>query len=159
MERRYLEIREESQGTVSGTAIVYSAVAELAPDVREKFLPGAFDPIEDVVLNFQHQRTRPLARTGGSGLVFKDSKQRLDFTAEVTDPEVRSLLDRKILRGASVEFRCRRDHIDSEGVRVISSAFLTGLALVDRPAHDLAQIREAHRAAGSRERLFRRRVL
>ena len=154
MERRYLEIRfAEDTGSVSGTAMVYGAVADLGP-FKERVLPGAFRPIEDVVLNFQHQRNRPLARTGGSGLVFKDDKERLEFTADITDQEVRSLVTRRILRGASVEMIVKRDRM-IDGVREISRANLIGLALVDRPAHDLAQLREAFQAAGNRERLYR----
>ena len=60
-------------------------------------------------LNFQHDRTRPIARTGGGGLELTDSRELLEMRVEV--PETREGMDalelvkRSILRGLSVEFR------------------------------------------------------
>ena len=44
-------------------------------DFREEFQAGAFGSVSalDVILNRQHDRRMPLARTGGGGLVLTDS--------------------------------------------------------------------------------------
>ena len=62
----------------------------------------------NILLNFQHQRARPLARTGGGGLVLTDSAERLEVAA--TLPMTRdaddalTLVDEGILQGFSIEF-------------------------------------------------------
>ena len=57
---------------------------------RERFESGAFGDLAtaDVLLNAQHQRAVPLARTGGGGLVLLDTLMELRIDA--TLPETRA---------------------------------------------------------------------
>ena len=57
---------------------------------RERIEPGAFAPLGDAILNAQHDRTTPLARTDGGGLTLLDSEAALEIRAEL--PPTRSLL-------------------------------------------------------------------
>ena len=70
--------------TLSGTAIRYGDVARL-PWGQERFEPGAFDDVAgaDVILNVAHDRGRPIARTGGGGLVLADSADALTIRADL----------------------------------------------------------------------------
>ena len=51
----------------------------------ERFEPGAFGDVgaADVLLNRQHDRTEPLARTGGAGLVLMDTADSLTMRADL----------------------------------------------------------------------------
>ena len=74
----------------------------------------------------------------GNGLAFRDSASALRATIELPrtadGDDALELLDRDVLRGFSVEFRCLRE--DWAGnVRVVREATLTGLALVANPAY------------------------
>ena len=71
LERRFVELRSEGERRLSGVAIRYGDTAT-TPWGKERFSPGAFAPIGDVLLNAQHQRTVPLARTDGGGLTLVD---------------------------------------------------------------------------------------
>ena len=134
--------------TIGGNAVVYGDVARVGYG-RERIAPGAFGDVNslDVILNFQHRRDRPLARTGGGGLVVSDSPTAL--TVRATLPETReaddalALVKSGVLRGLSIEFRAVRERLDA-GVRVIEVAELSGVGLVDRPAYpaSIADVRE-----------------
>ena len=136
---------------LGGVAISYNVVSQVAPGLMERFLPGSFGNVDklDVILNVQHNRERPIARTGpDSGLVLVDSQDALRVTAlldtETTDgADAVRLLTRQILRGLSVEFVAIRQAFVA-GVREIREARLMGLGLVDRPAHEgsVAELRE-----------------
>ena len=80
MERRFTEFRQEGRRLL-GTVIKYGDVSR-QPWGTERFEPGAFQPIGDVILNAHHERSRPLARVGG-GLTLEDSPQALTMTAEL----------------------------------------------------------------------------
>ena len=104
----------------------------------------------DTILHFQHERARPLARSGGGGLLLTDSAERLEVAA--TLPETRDaddaleLAQKGILRGFSTEFLARRERYEN-GTRVIEKAALPGLGLVDSPAYGQSVITEI-RATG-----------
>lgn len=99
------------------------------------FLPGAFDPVpDDLILNRQHNRHIPLARTPDS-LQVLDSPETLSLTATLPDTtqanDVLTLVRSKVLRGLSIEFRAvKEDFID--GIRTISKAALYGFGVVDQ---------------------------
>ena len=80
-DRVYCEIRQNGR-RLSGTAVRYGDVATL-PWGRERFTAGAFAPIGDVLLNSQHDRRTPLARTGGGGLEIRDTAEALLIEAEL----------------------------------------------------------------------------
>ena len=163
------EYRQTDKGmVVHGVAMPYNEDADIAGLFKERFLPGAFGDVAraDVVVNVQHDRGRPLARTGqDGGLVLEDgpialrAAVLLPDTTEGRDTAV--LVRRGVLAGFSVEFR-----IDEEGekwqgdmLRVISKAELRGIAIVDRPAYDQATAEVAKRAKSATQPLRRRFVL
>ena len=105
---------------------------------REEIMPGAFAPITDVILNRQHDRRTPLARTGGGGLFLEDSPEALSVRAELPDTpqsaETLALVKGKILRGLSVEFHAREERQDGD-LRIIERAQLVGVGVVDSPSY------------------------
>lgn len=149
LERRFIllpdEVRAEEGRRVSGTAMRYGAVAEIPGIGRERFEARAFGALDqaDVILNVQHSRAEPVARTGGGGLELEDGPDALTFRAELLDTTVGRETVMKvragILRGASIEFRAVRERREA-GVRVIQAATLSNIALVDRPAYDASTI-------------------
>ena len=143
--------------TVSGTALRYGDVADLGR-FREMFVSGAFRPIGSVALNLQHDESRVLARSG-NGLVLADGPRSLEVRAELSGKAEHELVRRGVLRGFSIEFRAKNQRYEG-GTRIIESAELTGIALVDEPAYteSLAEARRA-RGTGKTARLKAGRVL
>ena len=137
-ERRFAELRQEGR-RISGTAITYGSEAQIL-GFRERFESGAFGDVSalDVILNRQHDRARPLARTGGGGLELRDSVERLTIAADL--PETRdaddalALVEAGILRGLSLEFVAIRETWQGN-LRTISRATLRAVGIVDRPAY------------------------
>ena len=138
-ESRYCEIRASGR-TLEGDAIVYGDVAEF-PWGSEMIQPGAFAPLDaaDVILNFQHDRKTPLARSQGGGLALLDSSQALKVRADLpagsaAADECLALVRASVLRGLSVEFVSEAER--SEGsMRIIERARLAGVAVVDSGAY------------------------
>ena len=142
-EIRFVEIRaddEHEKGVLSGVAVSYSDITTIPEIGLERFMPGAFGPVDDldVILNRQHVRNAPLARTGGGGLVLTDGPDELRFEATMPETEAARdtllLVRSRVLRGASIEFKATRERMVS-GVRTIQAARLTGIAICDRPAY------------------------
>ena len=145
-ETRFLELRavpDADSRELSGVALRYGTIARL-PFGRERFVAGAFGNLEnaDVVLNRQHDRRVPLARTGGGGLFLSDSAEALEVRADM--PETREADDvlvlarQRILRGFSIEFAPLQDRfvtVDGKIVMEIQRAKLVNIAVVDRPAY------------------------
>ena len=128
MEYRFLGMRQAGR-VLSGTAIRYGDVARIGGQ-REKFLPGSFPGVEgaDVLLNRQHKRERPLARSQGGGLTVSDSPQALSIRAElpstVDSDETLELVKSGVLRGLSIEFEALRESQEN-GTRVVTLAKLS----------------------------------
>ena len=132
-----------SPGTLAGVAMPYGARAELAPGLFETFRPGSlkWDAADGVILNWQHDRGQPVARSGeGGGLELTDGPDALRIAAELaatqSGRDVAELARRRVLRGFSVEFRAVRETIEGGNLRVIHEAVLRGIGVVDRPAYD-----------------------
>lgn len=150
-EVRFVEFRADG-GTLEGVAVRYGDTARIGP-FSEEFRTGSFaGRFEDVIVNLQHDRGRPVARSG-AGLELRDGADALRASIAMPDTsyarEARELVDARILRGLSVEFRVlteewRGDH------RIINTAELTGLALVDRPAYPESTIAERMRPPAER---------
>ena len=136
-EFRFCEVRPEGR-VLSGQGIVYGDVARVGTR-SERFLPGALD----VLLNVQHDRGRVLARTGGGGLVLTDTATALEVRAELPETaeasDTLTLVERGVLRGFSLEFQALRERMEGP-TRVIISARLAGLAVVDRPAYKASSV-------------------
>ena len=92
----------------------------------------------DVILNRQHKRDIPLARTGGGGLELIDSPEALRISAELpatgSADETLALVKGKILRGLSIEFHARQER-QAGDLRIIQRAELVGVGVVDSPQY------------------------
>ena len=158
IEMRFCEVRAEGR-LLSGTAVRYGDVASFAWG-QERIEPGAFAPLGDAILNAQHDRTTPLARTEGGGLILVDSEAALEIRAELpptrSADDVLELVRAKVMRGLSIEFQALQERSEAN-VRVIERARLVGVAVVDTPAYPASAI-EARCAAiprpGRRQRVW-----
>ena len=145
VETRYYELRYDGERMLSGVAMPYGEVAELPWGDKERFQQGAFGDLAqlDVILNRQHQRTEPLARTTGGDLSLSDSQNALRISAQLPNTQEANdtleLVRTKVLRGFSVEFMPEETR-NEKGVTVIEKAKLVGVAVVDRPAYSQAMI-------------------
>ena len=147
LETRRAELRQADGRRIAGTAIRYGDVAVM-PWGSERFEPRAFSPIGDVMLNSQHERTTPLARTGGAGLVLRDSATALELEATLPSTraadDVLELVKTGVLRGLSIEFEPLGEHLEGN-VRIVDRARLAAVAIVDTPAYPASEV-EARRA-------------
>lgn len=159
-EIRYAPLNLESAKAgqrLEGVLMRYGSVAEINGD-RELFRPRAFGPgveSQDVILNVQHARVFPIARTPDT-LQLNDSASMLTTRAilNTTDAgrEALQLVHNKILRGLSVEFDALSEHFES-GVRVIERARLNGIGLVDTPAYGESRVEVRRKGGGGGRRL------
>ena len=94
------------------------------------------------MLNVQHDRGRPIARTGG-GLTFDDNAERLALRAELPSTreadDTLALIRAQVLRGLSVEFLPVSERLEG-GTRVIERAKLAAVAVVDVPAYSKSEV-------------------
>lgn len=161
LEFRFAELRAEGR-ILTGTAVRYGDIARIPGIGPETFRPGSM-VFSDVVLNRQHDRRLALARTGGGGLTLADSPEALQVRAELPptreSDDTLTLVRRGVLRGLSTEFRALEEHREN-GVRVITRASLSGVAVVDRPAYHDSTVQARVRFDGFGRRLagFRARV-
>ena len=107
------EVRQEGdRAIIEGAAMPYGARANIAGVFTETVEPGAFaGRMNDVVVNYMHQREAPIARTDGGGLTLTDSSERSDRTCRDTGIPRADIIDqvkRKILRGFSRRNVCQR---------------------------------------------------
>ena len=145
VQRRFFEMRWDGDRKLSGTALQYGDTAKLPWGDKERFEPGAFGALgnADIILNVQHDRTRPIARTGGGGLTLRDDPQELAVAADL--PNTREADDtlenvkKKILRGLSVEFIPQVTERDGD-VLIIKKAELRAIGVVDRPAYGRSRL-------------------
>ena len=116
------EVRAEGRA-LSGTAVRYGDVASFAWG-RERIEPGAFAPLGDAILNAQHDRATPLARTDGGGLTLLDSEAALEIRAELpptrSADDVLELVRAKVMRGLSIEFVALTERSEAN-VRIIEA--------------------------------------
>ena len=119
-EQRFaIELQAEDGRRISGVLLAYGVVAVL-PWGEEKFEPHAFDVYgADVSLTIQHDRSRPVARTG-AGWTLRNSSKALSMEAEIlrTREGDAALVNIKggVLRALSVEFRAVAERQEA-GVR------------------------------------------
>ena len=138
-ETRYVELRADGERGLSGTVVRYGSTASL-PWGEERFEPGAFGDVSDIdaVLNRQHDRTAPLARTPDT-MQLTDTPSELRMSASLPRTadadDTLALVRARVLRGLSLEFRAVSERMEAD-VRVIEEAELVGIGVVDRPAYD-----------------------
>jgi len=134
-ERRFAEFRVAEDGTITGTVIRYGDRASFG-GFTEEFRAGSL-VWGDTIVNLQHDRARPVARTG-AGLTLTGGPASLRASIALPDTayarEARELVQARILRGFSVEFRADAETWDGRH-RIVEGATLLGLALVDTPAY------------------------
>ena len=142
-----LEVRDAG-AVVEGVVMPYGTTARIMGAFDESVEAGAFK-FDDVILNRMHVREDILARTGGGGLALTDSASALHLRADIPAyrEDIRDQVNRKILRGFSVEMRVTAEDWPSPDKRIIRSAELRGIGLVDRPAYGEATATIAKRAA------------
>ena len=172
-ETRYFEIRVSGADsrTLTGVALRYGDTTKL-PWGKERFEAGAFGAnVEsaDVVLNVQHDRTKPLARTGGGGVTLKDSTKELTLTAELPNTreadDALELVRSKVLRGFSIEFMSKKERVEGDindwknNTRIVERATLTGIALVDKPAYGNSKALARARAEDAASHVHDRKVI
>ncbi len=152
METRFTEIRADGKRLL-GTVINYGDIAVVGGQ-PERFAPGSL-LCSDVVLNRQHQRDRPLARTG-AGLILRDGPESLKMEAVLPETsearDTLTLVSSGVLRGLSAEFEVISEHYE-DGTRVIDLANLSGLGVVDRSAYPASTV-EARAKQGPMIRAF-----
>ena len=148
-ESRQVEIRADGNAIV-GTAINYGERAEIMPGLFERFEPGSLS-WTDVMLNRQHRRDSPLARTG-AGLSITADARAVTFRAELPNTvearDVRTLVASGIMRGASIEFKAVRERQEGD-TRVIEAARLQGIAVVDKGAYSGSTVEARARLGGT----------
>ena len=142
MEYRFTELRADNDAIV-GTLIRYGDQAKIGGRFTERFTPGAVR-FNDVIVNIQHNRFMPVARTGG-GLEIRSEGDAL--VAEIKPPDTsfardaRAMIDAGILRGLSMEFKPDQGKVEwRNDERIISGAELYGIGIVDRPAYKESEI-------------------
>ena len=130
---------------LSGIAMPYGSIASL-PWGEELFEPRGFGPdVEQsvVFLDVMHVREKLLAKTGGGGLVLTDSPEALRLTATLPNTreadDTLELVSKGVLTGLSVAFRATKERQEGKR-RVIQSAHLGRIAVVDVPAYADAMV-------------------
>ena len=158
IERRAVEFRQTDAGTLEGVVIAYGVPSEIAGKFTERFQPGSLT-YDRPIVNVQHDRTQPLAREG-RGLVLTDSAAELRAVLTLPDTQlgrdVRELVSGEVLRGFSLEMNVARDQWAGTD-RTILEARMTGLGLVDDPAHTdslIAEVRARIEAANRPTRRY-----
>lgn len=130
---------------LTGVVVRFGDEAEIGRSggkaVRERFEAGAFGDVRssDVILHWQHDRDRPLARTGGGGLTLRASPEAVTMEARL-DPalsyaaDIVQLVRNRIVRSLSVEFQPLRVRWDG-ATRVVEKARLVGIGVVSQGAY------------------------
>ena len=146
MEREYFYTDAAlADGAVSGVAVRYGVRSNPRRGKDgvyfDRFEPGCFGDIGalDVTLNRGHNPATTFARTGTGGLQLEDTPEALTVRAQPANTELwrdtRTLLENGTLRNFSIEVTIPTDAVRYDygtGLRSISAANLTGLAIVER---------------------------
>ena len=146
--RSTTDLRHDGGRTVSGTVLKYGDTANIY-GMQESIARGAFGDVSkgDIILNFQHSRGKPLARTGGGGLELEETGDGITMRAELPNTthgnDALELVKKGVLRGLSVEMRIHKTTNERERY-TINSATLSGIGLVDKPAYPQSTISRAH---------------
>ena len=149
IEYRFADVEVRDAGAVvEGVAMPYGTVARIMGAFDESVQAGAFR-FADVVLNRMHVREDLIARTDGGGLTLTDTAERMSLRADIPSyrADIRDQVNRRILRGFSVEMRITAEDWPNPTRRIIRAAELLGIGLVDRPAYGDATAALAKRAA------------
>ena len=136
-----------ADGNIVGVVINYKDTAKF-DRFSERINPTAFaDSLDDVILNVQHNRERPIARSPDT-LTLTNTADALTLRADLTGTkdgeDALRMVQKGLLRGLSVEMQVIKEHWDSKAkLRTINRAALMGIGLVDRPAYSQSEIERA----------------
>ena len=135
-----LELRAEGGRRLVGTVVDYRDTADRKL-FTERFVPGSLD-LSDVLLYAQHDRSQPLARTPGT-MELRETADALEMVATLPQTrladDVLQLVTAGVLQGLSVGFVAKRDRMEGN-MRVIESATLDHIGVVDRPAYEESKV-------------------
>ena len=149
------EFRVSGSGRVlTGAVMVFG---DISPDYSERFEPGALAHSGRIDINLQHDPAIVLVRDA----LLTDSPSELRVRAELPpDSAALALVKRSALNSWSIEFKAQSERREG-GVRIVSRADLTGLALCDRGSYPEAkvEIRRGRRGDSKTSRLRALRVL
>ena len=133
------ECRAEGR-SISGTILTYG---ERAVSRRERFAPGSIELADVVHLDYEHDRSRVIAWTGGGGLELTDGEDALRMRADVPPHRFGDHVMNEVREGTrtglSVEFRAIRTRTEN-GIRVIEKALLRGVALLRHPDYAASRV-------------------
>ena len=141
LERRYSKIEFRVEGRrLTGTVLRYN---DVSPSHRERFEPGSFRMAASVPLNLAHDIEKAVAWMPGGGLELVDATDALELSAELPPIPAadRALDDIRTGRatGLSIEFRAvTESRVD--GLRVITEAELSGVAIVQSPSYEGSRV-------------------
>jgi len=137
---RFVEFRADGD-TLSGTVLRYGDTARIG-GFSERFEPGSLRFADDVIVNLMHDRNKPVARTG-AGLTVSSDNERIEARIELPDTtfgrEARELVQARILRGFSLEFRAEKERWEGRS-RIVMRATAAAFGIVDRPAYPESRI-------------------
>ncbi len=148
------DVRTEGR-TLHGFAALYGVESRAIEDRQlgrftETIQPGAFaDALAgepDVVLTFNHDESRVLARTTSGTLRIFDEERGLRFEADLSDSpagqDMREMVRRGDVTGASFRFRVAPDGDSWDGERrsITRVEHLADLSLATRPAYEGASV-------------------
>ena len=143
--RAFNELRAEGGNVLSGVVVPYNRASQIGERFSELWRPGSIGSIgPEVRCNVQHRRESPIAvHKENGGLTFTDTstelRARIEVAPTANGSDCLELVRRKILTGLSAEFRCLKDQWSGRQ-RTITSVALTGLAVVDVPGLDGAEV-------------------
>ncbi|MYE58130.1 MAG: hypothetical protein F4X35_00875 [Alphaproteobacteria bacterium] len=142
-ELRFVELRADDEG-LSGTVVRYGEWSRIW-HFHERIEAGALS-LDDVIVNLQHDRGKPVAREGTDYLTLQNSDEamtlRMKYPPTTYGREARELVDAGLLRGLSLEMYVQRDSWDGMR-RTVEKADVRGVGLVDRPAYPSSTIDRA----------------
>ena len=153
-EIRFCEVRiSEAERTIEGTIVRFDDTAEIGGVFRERVNAGAFTMRPDMILNAQHDRSKPLSKlnsTKEASMSIRQDKDAYTMRASIARTTIGDdalyNVRNGLLNGFSVEMRVHEDDWREDAtLRVIKRATLSGIALVDRPAYPQSSV-EARQA-------------
>ena len=148
MDCAFCELRADGEsGAWAGRLITFGERAKIGR-FTEAFAPDSIR-MDDPIANIQHDRTKPVARAG-AGLEVRAVADGIDIRLDPPDTvhgrACRELLESRVLRGLSMEFRAEKERWEGRN-RTILRATVSGLGIVDKPAYRGSVFEQRYRAA------------